>query len=116
MSRVETATTQQEVSSALPLPPAGGSPNLVWGVRGLKEKQGVALPRVSTGGRQSSCRPGGQGESRDSALQQRALEEAFFGARLGDLDGSASSLWAVVILLGGERGENESQSVAVGPV
>lgn len=91
--------------SALP-PPLCDFPKFGWG-EGLKKKQdleeplvSVAPPHVSTGGRQSSCGTGVQGESRDSALQQQTLEEAFFGARLCDLHGSASSRWAAVVLLG----------------
>lgn len=87
--RVGTVTMQREVSSALP-PPLCGIPNTVGG-EGLKEKpdvRGTFRERCSTShvhrwvpvSQLASCRPGGQGESGDFALQQQTLEEAFFGA------------------------------------
>lgn len=114
--RVGTATMQQEVSSASP-PPLCSAPNLVvvgWRLgEGLKEKQDVegllgsaALPHVPTGGRQSACWPPAGPEDKVRAetppLQQQTLEQAFSGARLCDLYGSASSGWAAVVLLGGK--------------
>lgn len=123
--RVGTATTQQEVSSALP-PPLCGAPKFGGGrgegskrSRMLRNFQGsAALPCVSTGGRWYAswppAGPGGQGESGDSALQQQTLEEALFGARLCDLYGSAPSGWAAVILLESKGAEMRSGQLRVG--